>query len=147
MPGLVNPKGKHYVATEPGETLQFIPACGKVVLPNGEAVQVKRVFVNATSNATTELLAAVADKAFRVLSMVFLQGGTAGTVTLKSGTDAISPIFSNAANGGAVLPPNPHGWFQTNVINEALNVTVSNSSDCGVIITYVEIPQDCFDLL
>jgi len=139
--------GKTYVATEGGQHLSTCEGLGKMKLPNGQFVQVKRAFVNAASNATTELLPAVADAVCRVLSMIFLQGGTAGTVTLKSGTDAISPLFSNAANGGAVLPHNPHGWFQTNVINEALNVTVSNSSDCGVIATFVEIPTDCLDLL
>lgn len=143
----IQAQGKTHVITEAGESLQTAPGLGKLALPNGQLVQVKRAFVNAASNATTELLAAVSDAVFRVLSLIMLQGGTAGSVTLKSGTDAISPLFANAANGGMALPFNQHGWFQTNVINEALNVTVSNSSDCGVIINYIEIPQDCFDLL
>ncbi len=147
MPGSVHPKGKHYVTTEKGELLYVAQGSGKLLLPTGEFVQVKRAFVDAATNDTTALLAAVADRAFRILSLILLHGDTAGTVTLKSGEDAISPVFSNAANGGMVLPLNPHGWFQTNAINEALNITVSDSSNCGVIINYIEIPQECFDLL
>jgi hypothetical protein len=89
----------------------------------------------------------VTDATLRVLTLVMVHGTTAGTVTLKSASTAISPIFSNAANGGAVLPFNQHGWFQTQAMNEALNVTVSSSSDCGVIVQYIEIPDGAYDLL
>lgn len=144
----IKPVGATYVHTQSGEALdtrQLVD--GKVMLSNSEKVQVKRAFVTASTNATTELLAAVADKAFRVLSVAFIGGGTAPTVTFKSASTAISPAFTLAANGGAVLPPNVWGWFQTNAINEALNVTVSSSSDVGVIINFIEVPQDCFDIL
>lgn len=141
------PSGKKYVVTEPGESLSVIQSLGKIILPNGQAAQVKRAFVTAAHNDTTALLVANADAAFRILSLFMLAGGTAATVTFKSGTDAISPPLTNAANGGAVLPPNPHGWLQTNVINEALNVTVDDTSDVAVLINYIEIPQDCFDSL
>ena len=144
---LTVPHGKHFVSTEKGETLSTSPGIANVRLPNGETAQVKRAFVTATTNATTELLAAVADKLFRVLSVVMLGGGTAPTVTFKSASTAISPAFTFAANGGAVLPPNPWGWFQTNAINEALNVTVSSSSDVGVIINYIELTDDLYNLL
>lgn len=144
----IQPHGKKFVTTDDGDYLAVSEILtGKIILPNGQPVQVRRAFDDCASNATTELLAAVADKVFRVLSLIMLHGGTAGTVTLKSATTAISPVFSNAANGGVVLPFNPHGWFQTNAINEALNVAVSNSSVCSVIIQYIEIPADQYDLL
>lgn len=144
----IQPHGKKFVTTEDGDYLSVSEILtGKIMLPNGQPVQVRRAFADCTSNTTTELLAAVSDKLFRVLSLIMLHGGTAGTVTLKSASTAISPIFSNAANGGMALSFNQHGWFQTNAINEALNVTVSNSSDCAVIIQYIEIPTDCTDLL
>lgn len=140
--------GKKYVTTEDGDYLAISEVLtGKIVLPNGQNLQVKRAFVNAASNATTELVPAVTAGVIRVLSLIMVQGGTAGTVTLKSASTAISPIFSNAANGGAVLPFNQHGWFQGVDVNEALNVTVSNSSDCGVIVQFIEIPADQTDLL
>ena len=142
------PHGKKFVTTENGDYLAVTEILtGKITLPSGNAVQVKRAFVNATTNTTTELIPAVTDAALRVLTLVMVHGGTAGTVTLKSASTAISPIFSNAANGGAVLPFNQHGWFQTNAVNEALNVTVSSSSDCGVIVQYIEIPDGQYDLL
>lgn len=144
----IQPHGKKFVTTEDGDYLAVSEILtGKITLPNGQPVQVKRAFADCTSNATTELITAVSDKVFRILTLMMVHGGTAGTVTLKSASTAISPIFSNAANGGAVLAFNQHGWFQTNAINEALNVAVSNSSDCGVIVQYIEIPTDCTDLL
>jgi hypothetical protein len=142
------PHGKKFVTTENGDYLAVSEILtGKITLPSGAAVQVKRAFVNATTNTTTELIPAVTDATLRVLTLVMVHGTTAGTVTLKSASTAISPIFSNAANGGAVLPFNQHGWFQTQAMNEALNVTVSSSSDCGVIVQYIEIPDGAYDLL
>jgi len=142
------PHGKKFVTTENGDYLAVSEILtGKITLPSGTAVQVKRAFVNATTNTTTELIPAVTDATLRVLTLVMVHGTTAGTVTLKSASTAISPIFSNAANGGAVLPFNQHGWFQTQAMNEALNVTVSSSSDCGVIVQYIEIPDGAYDLL
>lgn len=142
------PHGKHYVTTENGDYMAVTEILtGKITLPNGNAVQVKRAFVNASTGTTTELIPAVTDATLRVLTLVMVHGGTGGTVTLKSASTAISPIFSNADNGGAVLSFNQHGWFQTNAVNEALNVTVSSSSDCGVIVQYIEIPDGQYDLL
>lgn len=143
----VKPIGKKYVATERGEALSVEPTVGHLVLTNGERIQVKRAFVNALTNATTALVPAVADATIRVCSLIMLHGATEGTVILKSGSTTISPTFSNAANGGMVLPFNIYGWFQTTAINEALNVTVSNSSDCACIVNYIEITDDLFNLL
>lgn len=140
-------KGKTNVATERGEALTVEPTVGQLVLSNGERIQVKRAFVDALTNATTELVPAVAGATLRVCSLIMLHGDTAGTVILKSATTAISPTFSNAVNGGMVLPFNPYGWFQTTAINEALNVTVSASSNCAMIINYIEITDDLMDLL
>lgn len=143
--------GKTYVATEGGQHLSTITGLGKMKLPNGEFVQVKRMFGTASSNATTDLIPAVADKVIRVLSAIVLHGGTAGTIKFvshdgSSGTD-ISPTFSDAANGGLVLPHNPHGWLQCLTVNCKLQATVSNSSDVSVLMTFIEIPEDCVDLL
>lgn len=139
--------GGTFVRTEDGVALNVLPMAGNIYLPNGARVQVKRAFATAASNNTTELVPAIADKVIRVLSMLLLGGAVAPTVTFKSGTTAISPAFTHAANGGHLMPPNVWGWFQTLEMNQALNVTVSNSSDVGVIINYIEIPDDLFDLL
>ncbi len=143
----ITPKGKTYITTEPGEVVSTEQTVGHLVLSNGTRVQVKRAFVNAASATTTELIPAVAGAVFRVLSLFMLGGATAASVTFKSGSTTISPIFANAANGGAVLPPNLWGWFQTTAMNEALNVLVSTSSDVGVIVNFIEITDDLTDLL
>lgn len=139
--------GGTFVATEPGEVLSVEQTVGHFVLPNGERVQVKRVFGTATSAQTTEILAANTTKLYRLLSVILQAGSVAPTVTLKSGTDAISPAFTLAANDWMVLPPNLWGWFQTNVINEALNVTVSSSADVQIIANFIELTTEQFDLL
>ena len=139
--------GGHYVATVKGEALSVEPTVGWLVLSNGKRVQVKRAFVNAATNATTELIPAQATFVYRILTMFALGGGTAPTVTLKSNTTAISPVLAFPANGGAVLGPNLWGWFQTLLLNDALNVTVTSSSDVGIIVNYIELTDDLVDLL
>ena len=139
--------GGHYVATVTGEALSTEPTVGHLVLSNGRRIQVKRAFVNAATNATTELIPAQATFVYRILTMFALGGGTAPTVTLKSNTTAISPVLAFPANGGAVLGPNLWGWFQTLLLNDALNVTVTSSSDVGVIVNYIELTDDLVDLL
>ncbi len=139
--------GGHYVKSEPGTTIAVQETTGHLVLSNGVRVQVKRAFVNAASAGTTELIPAVSTAVFRVLSGYMLGGAVAASVTFKSGSTTISPLFTQAANGGAVLPPNLWGWFQTTAMNEALNVLVSTSSDVGIIVNYIEITDDLTDLL
>lgn len=151
MAGKIKAVGKTYVHTEGGEALAITQGITSVQLPNGQLAQVKRAFVSATSGATTELVAQVSTAAIRVLAACAIGGGTAPTVTFQSydgsSDTAISPAFALAANGGFVLPPNAWGWFQSLAINCGIRVTVSSSSAVGVIINYIEIPDDCFDLL
>lgn len=143
----IQPKGATYVSTQDGEALTTEATVGHLKLSNGVQVQVKRAWVVAATNDTTALVPAVATATIRVLSCFLLGGATAPTVTFKSASTAISPPFTHAINGGMVLPPNIWGWFQTLAINEALNVTVSSSADVGVIINYIEITDDLFNLL
>lgn len=93
----------------------------------------------AASGTNQTLVAAVTAKKIRVLAAVFVAGGTATTLTFNSATlGAISALFANAANGGATLPFNPSGWFET-VAGEALTVTTGAGSTTGIQITYVEV--------
>lgn len=93
----------------------------------------------AASTGTGEIVAAVTGMRIRVLSVIGLAGGTATELTFKSGSTAISLLFSNAANGGEILPHNPHGWFQT-AAGEALNVTTGAGSTTGIQINYILVP-------
>src|SRR5689334_18879392 len=72
----------------------------------------------AASQTDSSLVTAVTGKRVVVLGLVMIAGVSATDVTFNSkpsgsGT-AISPLFANGANGGAVLPPNGLGYFQTN---------------------------------
>lgn len=101
----------------------------------------KRVKVDiAASQSHSAVIAAVAAKKLRVLAAAFVAGGTATTLVFETNTAnaAISCIFANGANGGAVLPFNPAGWFETTA-GDALNATTGAGSATGILITYVEV--------
>lgn len=96
----------------------------------------------AASQTDTAIVAAVAAKQIRVVSAVMVCDGTATNFTFnsKSGAagTAISMLFANGANGGAVLPFNPVGWFQT-VSGEGLSATTGGGSTTGVQVVYVTV--------
>jgi hypothetical protein len=96
----------------------------------------------AASQTDSSLVAAVSGKKIRVKALAFVCGATATTATFNSkgsgaGT-ACSPLFANAANGGAVLGHNPEGWFETET-GEALTLTTGAGAPTGVIVKYVTV--------
>lgn len=102
---------------------------------NSHAI-IDQAFVNvAASQTDSEVYAAVAGKKIRVHSAVFQCGGTATNLTFNtkgSGAGvAISMLFANGANGGAVLPFAENGWFET-AAGEALTVTTAAGSTTGI---------------
>ncbi len=100
-------------------------------------------FANVASGSTdTSLVTAVVGIKIRVIALVMVTAATATNVTFNtkpsgSGT-AISCLFANGANGGAVLPFNPAGWFETNV-GEGLTVTTGSGSTTGISVVYQEV--------
>lgn len=98
---------------------------------------------NVAASATDDaVIAAVASKKLRVLSLAIVCGATATNITFNSkpagaGT-AISCLFANAANGGVVLPFNPVGWFET-ASGEGLSCTTGAGATTGIQVTYVEV--------
>lgn len=93
----------------------------------------------AQSQTDSSLVAAAGTTRINVLAVAFVAGGTATNATFNSkgsgaGT-AISPLFANAANGGAVLPYNEKGWFSTNA-GEGLTVTTAAGSTTGIVVVY-----------
>lgn len=107
------------------------------------ALTPKFALLNVAASATdTALVAAVTSKKIRVLAAVFVAGGTATNLTFNSkpagaGT-AKTCLFANAANGGATLPFNQAGWFET-VSGEGLSVTTGAGSTTGIQVVYVEV--------
>ena len=58
--------------------------------------------------------------------------------TLPPYQDGVLAANTNGANGGAVLPYNEQGWFNTNQ-GEGLTVTTGSGSTVGVQVCYLEI--------
>jgi hypothetical protein len=102
-----------------------------------------RTFKNVAASTTDSvLLAGVPNKKHRVLAFAFVCGDTGTDATFNSKGSgagvAISPLFANAANGGAVLGPNELGWLET-AAGEALTLTTGSGSSTGVLLTTVEV--------
>lgn len=103
----------------------------------------KRALANIAASTTDgSLVAAVPGKALVVVSAFLVAGATATNVTFNtkpsgSGT-GITCLIANGANGGAVLPYNEQGWFNTNQ-GEGLSVTTGTGATVGINVTYLEI--------
>lgn len=99
--------------------------------------EVRSVIANPSTATTTSLVAAVANKKYRVVGLAVVTTA-ANSVNLESGTTDITAVFPLGANGGIVLPYNEHGWCET-AAGAALQVTTSAATACGVHVLYVEI--------
>lgn len=124
-------------------TWRDLESATKYFTEAGGLISVKRALANVSASQTdSSIIAAVSGKKIRVLAVVMVAGGTATNATFNtkpsgSGT-AISPLFANGANGGAVLPFNRAGWFETGT-NEGLTVTTGSGSATGILVIYVEV--------
>ena len=95
----------------------------------------------AASQTDSSLVSATASQVIRVLALVMVAGATATNITFNTkpagaGT-AISCLFANAANGGAVLPYNPAGWFTT-ASGEGLTCTTGAGATTGIQVVYAK---------
>lgn len=106
---------------------------------SGTTLTVKTAILNQAASGTAQtLVAAVTGKKIRVVAAVFVAGATATNLTFNSAAVAITPIFANGVNGGATLPFDEHGWFET-VAGEALTVTTGAGSATGILVRYIEV--------
>jgi hypothetical protein len=109
---------------------------------------VKRFMAAAPSDGDS-LIAAVADKKFRILSFGIISiSGTICRFWLDDADAAV--VFGNstgfpleedsgAAAPGFILNHNPHGWFQTATANKALRIQFASGSGVVVFGTYIEV--------
>lgn len=94
--------------------------------------------IDAAASGDNQIIAAVAGKKIRVLSMFFVAGGA---VNAKFQSDSgggaadLTGALPLAANGGAALPFNPHGWIQTEA-GKKLNLNLSAAVQLSGSITY-----------
>jgi len=106
---------------------------------SGTMVTPTKVKISIASATTTTLVALVATKKIRVLSMYLISTG-ANTVNLQSHvtTSNSDGLPGYAANGGIVLPFNPIGWFDTTA-GEALDMVTSGSGQVSGQLSYVAV--------
>lgn len=91
---------------------------------------------NPASIADNEILAALAANVkIRVCQLAIVASGGVNTVTFKSETVAISPVWTFAANGGLVLNYNENGWFESSA-NGNLEVALTAATAVGVLVGY-----------
>tara|TARA_R110000803_G_scaffold205530_3_gene272272 strand:+ start:8832 stop:9176 length:345 start_codon:yes stop_codon:yes gene_type:complete len=99
----------------------------------------KSAAISAASSGDNTLIAAVALKKFKVVS-VFLIAAGAVTVRFEDGAGgtALTGVMSVGANGGFVLPYNPDGWFETATVNTLLNMELGGAVQVSGVMRYVE---------
>lgn len=99
--------------------------------------EVQYVAVAAAASNTT-LVAAVAGKRIRVVSLALVATGGAITVKLQSttATDLTGAMALAATTGSLVWQYNPAGWCQT-VAGELLNLNCSATTAVGGVLGYV----------
>jgi len=104
----------------------------------GPGLELKRAVVSTVSTDTT-LVAAVAGKKIRVVSILLVCDSSVG-VRFESDTagTALTGVMTFAANGGLALPFNSNGWIET-VAGELLNMELSGAVQVSGSITYVEV--------
>jgi len=92
-----------------------------------------------SSSTDSSLVAAVASRKIRVLSLAVQCAATATTILFESSTTTRIHRVPAGANGGQVLPFNPVGWFES-AVGASLTCTTSAGSDTDISGTYVEVP-------
>jgi hypothetical protein len=142
-------KGKTFVATESDEELNVRAVAGnKIMLDNGERVQIRRAGSNGTAIAQSQtdsvIIAAPAD-ALTYYVVIYLcimcDADTAVTFNSKgSGAGvAINGPWPIASKGGFVKPDKPRGYFRC-VAGEALTMTTGAGGNTSYEIDYIEVP-------
>jgi hypothetical protein len=106
---------------------------------SGTTLTPTKVKISVASATTTTLVALVAAKKIRILSMYLVSTG-ANTVTFQSHTTTTNSDggAAFAANGGYVLPFNPIGWFDTTA-GEALDMVTSGAGQVSGQLSYVAV--------
>lgn len=103
------------------------------------ALTPKFAIIDAATSGDNTLLAAVASKKIRVLSLFMVSAGTVNArFESGAGGTALSGQMNLIANSGFVLPYNPVGWFET-ASNTLLNLELSAAISVDGSFVYVEV--------
>lgn len=112
----------------------------RVIYDGLNSLTVKHAAISAATSGNNTLVAAVAAKKIRVISLVLVAAG-AVNVTIENGaggTDLSGPI-PLTANSGFVLPRNQDGWFADTSANTLLNLSLSAAVQVSGALSYIEV--------
>ena len=99
----------------------------------------KFAVIDAASSGDQTIVAAVASKKIRVLSVFMISAGTVNArFESGAGGTALTGQMNLVANSGFVLPFNPIGWFQTAAAT-LLNLELSGAVSVDGALTYCEV--------
>lgn len=137
--------GGMYVGTEPGEVLDVRPqASNKIMLSNGERVQVRRYWATsaiATGAADTTLIAAPANAQTYIVVLAYTVMCDAATlVTFRSDSTTIGMPLPCAANNGITRPLTGHPLL-VGVPGQPIAITTSGGNTY-VDMHFIEVPID-----
>ena len=114
---------------------------GYIRNPNNDNVLVKYAVIDAHLTGDTTLVAAVAGKKIRVISMFYLAAATV-SVRFESGTGGTSLTgnLQHTAQTGVVLNYNEDGWFET-AAGALLNLELTGGGVIAVdgALSYIEV--------
>jgi hypothetical protein len=112
---------------------------GYVKITQNTTVPVQYAVINVASSGDNTVVAAVAGKKIRVLSLYYMAAGTV-TVRFESGASgtALTGVVEHTAQTGAVLPFNEDGWFET-AAGVLLNIELSGNISIDGSLSYIEV--------
>jgi hypothetical protein len=102
--------------------------------------EVQYAVVSAALLGDNTLVAAVADKKIRVLSLALVASGGANSIRLESDPNgtALTGVMDIIDNGAFTLPYNPAGWCET-AAGELLNLELSAATAVAGVLGYVTV--------
>jgi hypothetical protein len=109
------------------------------IMNDTTALTPKFAVIDEATSGDNTVVAAVASKKIRVLSLFMICAGDVDA-RFESGAagTALSGQMDMTANSGFVLPFNPVGWFETGT-NTLLNLELSAAVSCDGSVVYVEV--------
>ncbi len=100
----------------------------------------KYAVINDGASGDQEIVALVASRKIRVISLFMVSAGTVNArFESSAGGTALTGVEPLVANSGFVLPHNPAGWFET-VAGQNLNLELSAAIFVHGGLTYIEVP-------
>ena len=128
--------------TEPAQQVGYL-------FNGSEKCTIKRA-TGLAASGTTAMVAAVGGKKIRGLALMLLPTSVTATNVYVANDD--NNILGDASNpirlavdadgdniAGVVMPWNQGGWFETDTVNEALNLILSAAQDVIYALTYIEV--------